>query len=128
MACVRMASLLLLAVAIIGQSQHAGSADGKREAGSPSAPGGQSRSPQQPDLMPPLPPPEIDPGIQQYPETIPNPESVVPPPQVDPDMAINPATREPLKDSPVPQPTPRPGPSDPIPAPPTPVPPGTPRH
>ncbi|HSE58298.1 MAG TPA: hypothetical protein VLA99_06320 [Nitrospiraceae bacterium] len=133
MALGRMASVLLLTVAIIGQSQHARSADGKGEADSPSAPGGQGRSPQQPGLMPPLPPPEIDPGIQQYPETIPNPESVVPPPQVDPDMAINPATRERLKDSPVPQPTPNPGPSDPVPpdpvpAPPTPVPPGTPRH
>lgn len=133
MAVVPVVFVLSFSVGLLGFSPQDAGAEGKGKSAQSSGPGGQSEPLQQPGLMPPLPPPEIDPGIQQYPETIPNPESVVPPPQVDPDMAINPATREPLKDSLVPQPTPHPGPSDPVPpdpvpAPPTPVPPGTPRR
>jgi hypothetical protein len=119
---------ILFTLMLDGTSPAALTADERAQIGSPSAPGESSERPQQPGLMPPLPPPEIDPGIQRYPETTPHPESVVPPPQVDPDMAINPETREPLKDSPVPKPDPHPGPSDPVPLPPPPAPPMTPRQ
>ena len=123
MVSVSVVPILLLTMALLGFFRHSASADDKTQTDSPSTMGGQSGQPQQPGLMPSLPPPKIDPGIQRYPETTPNPESVVPPPQVDPDMAINPATREPLKDSPVPTPDPHPGPSDPVPPDPVPVPP-----
>jgi hypothetical protein len=122
------APILLLTMTLLSVIRHDASADDRIGTGSQEASGTQREQSQQPGLMPPLPPPEIDPGIQRYPETTPHPESVVPPPQVDPDMAVDPETRKPLKDSPVPQPDPHPGPSDPVPAPPTPAPPAAPKR
>lgn len=46
--------------------------------------------------LPTLPPPENDPEMVIKPDVPPNPDAVVIPPPIDPEMAVDPATREPM--------------------------------
>jgi hypothetical protein len=46
---------------------------------------------------PAIPPSKIDPGIQQYPRTSPDPRAAVPPPNVDPNMSRDPESSPPAK-------------------------------
>jgi hypothetical protein len=68
------------------------------EAGPGPTPKTTPESPSQPGA-PPIPPSNIDPGIERRPLTTPDPRSAVPPPNIDPKMTIDPEAAPPASEA-----------------------------